>query len=97
MLPSKIVLSHPFSGSLYAFFTEQMAGSDFLHLDHPYYKTLYGKSFREVRDITLTLTTIYPKIILIPADNHLPDTFIHGSDEDYDPDLGISSEPVREL
>jgi len=69
-----IILSHPFSGSLYAFFTEQAKGYKIPDkVGHPYYQTLYGKHHAEVRDLALTQLLLYDKVFIIPADNHMPD------------------------
>jgi hypothetical protein len=95
MKPDKIILSHPFSGSLYAFFTEQIAHAVDDNPHHPYYRTLYGKNFRELTDLTLTLTLLYRNIIIAPADNHMPDSeqcYDHKSREYANPELGIYSD-----
>jgi hypothetical protein len=69
-----IILSHPFSGSLYAFFTEQARGEKIPDIiGHPYYQTLYGKKHAEVRDLALTQLLLHEKVFIIPADNHMPD------------------------
>jgi len=69
-----IILSHPFSGSLYAFFTEQATGEKVPEkIGHPYYQTLYGKKHSEVRDLSITQLLLYEKVFIVPADNHLPE------------------------
>ncbi|MGA3084042.1 MAG: hypothetical protein ABSE95_04555 [Thermodesulfobacteriota bacterium] len=70
-----IVLSYPFSGSLYAFFTEQARGEKVPDkVGHRYYQTLYGKKHSEVRDLALTNLLLYENVFIVAADNHMPET-----------------------
>lgn len=88
-----IVLSYPFSGALYAFFTEQETGKKLPNIDHPYYKTLYGKNYNEVRDLALTQLLMYEKTYIIPADNHMPDMKRYYSGDSYvNNELGLYSD-----
>lgn len=93
MTISKVILSHPYSGSLYAYFREQETKRPSEEiLSHPYYRTLYGKNFRKYTDFVLTLSLLYPNIILPPADAHLPSIHKYrgsGQDGYYNPDLGL--------
>lgn len=71
---NKIILGHPFSGALYAYFDSQLNNGSHTVASkyHSYYKTLYGKHFYTNLDITLTLALIYDDIIICPADNPVP-------------------------
>lgn len=69
-----VILSYPFSGSLYAFFTEQARGEKIpVKSGHSYYDTLYGKSHAEMRDLALTQLLLYENVFIIPADNSMPE------------------------
>jgi hypothetical protein len=79
-----IILSHPFSGALYAFFTEQAKGEPVpAKIRHPYYYTLYGKKHSDFRDLALTQLLIYENVFIIPADNELPEAENNFSGGDY--------------
>lgn len=89
-----IVLSHPFKGALFAFFDEQITGGTNIKsiAYHSYYKSLYGKKFRELIDITLTLFIIFEKIYLVPADNPMPSPELSYSKDGYiNESLGLIS------
>lgn len=92
MNQNKIILGQPFAGALYAYFHKQLKPEYGLPLDHPYYATLYGRNFAQLTDLTLTFTLLHPEIILVPADEVMPDyrQYLSGSDY-YHPDLGFSS------
>lgn len=80
-----IVLSHPFSGALYAFFTEKATGEKVpKKIGHPYYQTLYGKNHYETRDLALTQLLMYEKVFIVPADNHMPEIKKHSSGGKYE-------------
>jgi hypothetical protein len=80
-----IVLSHPFSGALYAFFTEQATGEKVPEkIGHPYYQTLYGKNHYETQDLALTQLLMYEKVFIVPADNHMPEYKNHSSGGKYE-------------
>jgi hypothetical protein len=87
----KVVLSHPFSGALYAFFSEKGQGRSVPEkARHPYYRTLYGDHFRKLSDLALTLTVLFDSILLSPADHWLPDFASHSRGGDYsNPNLGL--------
>jgi len=68
MKKSKIVLSYPFSGSLYAFFTKEVGKQNVSGmLSHPYYKNLFGRNYEKLYELTLTLSVLYDEIIILPA------------------------------
>lgn len=86
-----VIVSYPFSGALYAFFTEQERGEKLPDdIGHGYYRTLYGKNHAEVRDLALTQLLMYDKVFIVPADCHLPLTKNYSSGDDYaNKELGL--------
>ena len=86
-----IVLSYPFSGALYAFFTEQERGEKLpSEIGHSYYRTLYGDKHNEVRDLALTNLLMYEKVFIVPADNIMPQMDNCFSGDDYNnTELGL--------
>jgi hypothetical protein len=89
---TKIVLGHPLSGALYAYFDKEL--NEGRHIEssktHSYYKTLYGKHFETYIDIALTLSLIYDTVILPAADNSFPDFEKYESNgEYYNPEFGL--------
>ncbi len=73
-MKNRIILGHPFVGSLYKFFENQL--SEYPHNEpilHPYYRNLFGHSYNHWNDLTIALFTIFDKIIIPPADAHIPD------------------------
>lgn len=73
-MKNKIILGHPFAGSLYKFFENQL--SEYPHEEpilHPYYRDLFGHSYNYWNDLTFALFTIFDEIIIPPADAHIPD------------------------
>jgi hypothetical protein len=92
MFTDKIILSHPFSGSLYAFFADELGAHHYTISDHPYYLTLYGKHYQDLTDLSLTLALLYKEIIIAPADNPLPDYDRWRTERGYEnEELGIYS------
>src|ERR1700759_5840763 len=80
-----IILSHPFSGSLYAFFTEQERGEKIPEkIGHSYYETLYGKNREKFRALAVTQLLMYEKVFIVPADNDMPDSHQNFSDGKYE-------------
>lgn len=89
---SKIVLGHPISGALYAYFDKILNDSNHIKSTewHSYYKTLYGKHFDYYMDIALTLSLMYETVIMSEADNAIPDRLKYSSDNEYyNPDFGL--------
>ena len=72
---TNIVLGHPFSGALYAYFDKELThGTHAAASKHlSYYKTLYGRHYKDNMDVAITLSLIYDNVILVAADNALPD------------------------
>lgn len=92
MNKSKIIISYPFSGSLYGFFENVLYNRhlDYKEITHPYYKTLLGRNFIESRELALTLTILFDEIIIPPADAALPDRYKFSDKEFYNnQDLGL--------
>jgi hypothetical protein len=75
-MTSRIVLSHPYSGALYAYFTDQIQGPQrsASAANHDYYKTVYGKHHREYLDRAIMFTMLYDQVFIAPADNAWPDS-----------------------
>jgi hypothetical protein len=94
-VPKKIVLSQPFSGSLYAFFDRHLGGSMTRDGKRPplaYYRALFGSNYRKFTELSLTLLVLFPEVILAPADNHMPDIQGCETDGNYqNPRLGLST------
>lgn len=87
---SKIVLGHPLSGAIYAYFDKELNEGYSTKSANSYYKTLYGKHFESYIDIALTLALIYDNVILSAADNAIPDSQKYQSGgEYYNPDFGL--------
>ncbi len=95
MIPNdskKIVLGHPLSGALYAYFDKELNEGHHVESSkyHSYYKTLYGKHFESFIDIALSLSLIYDTIILPAADNPVPDYSKYQTNgEYYNPEFGL--------
>ena len=93
MKETKILLSHPFSGAMYAFFESYIQGRDVTDVKHPYYKVLYGKKHVYYRDIAMTLSLMFDRVYLSPADATLPDKESHSEDGSYfHKDTGIGTD-----
>ena len=96
MLPERVILSHPFSGSLYAFFSDEL-GAGHTQSESSYYRTLFGKDYRKLTDLALTLTVIYKTLVIPPVDIPLPDYEKWQTDYGYEnKDLGILYHHPRE-
>lgn len=73
-MKNKIILGHPFAGSLYKFFENQLSEHPFEEpILHPYYRNLFGRSYNYWNDLTFALFTIFDEIIIPPADANIPD------------------------
>lgn len=93
MKTKKVVVSYPFSGSLYAYFESQIYPNRWPQKmkGHGYYQTLFGPKYTELSEISLTLSILYPEILIAPADNCFPDCRSHIEGGGYhNPDLGLS-------
>ena len=89
---TKIVLGHPFSGALYAYFDKELNEGRFIESSryHGYYRTLYGKHFDAYIEIALTLSLIYDTVIVPAADTTFPDYEKYQSNgEYYNPEFGL--------
>lgn len=88
---SSIILGHPFSGSLYMFFDQQLSHHPHKEpIQHPYYRDLFGRDYNNWSGLAFTLLTIFDKVIIPPADAHIPDYHKFETAGIYDnPDLGL--------
>ena len=86
---NEIILSYPYSGALYAFLSDEL-GSHYTKSENSYYKTLFGKHYQQVTELTLTLSILYDNIIMPRVDIPLPDYRKYEYDGYYfNSDLGI--------
>jgi hypothetical protein len=89
----KIVLGHPLSGALYAYFDKEINDGRFIKSSktHSYYKTLYGKHYETYIDLALTLSLIYDIVIVPAADTAFPDSskYQQNNGEYYNPEFGL--------
>lgn len=88
----KIVLGHPLSGALYAYFDKELNQGRHIEASkyHAYYKTLYGKHFESFIEIALALSLIYETVILPAADNPVPGYNKYETNgEYYNPEFGL--------
>jgi hypothetical protein len=84
-----IILSYPFSGSIYAFLSGEQ-GKRFAQSGSGYYKTLFGKNYNLMTDMALTLAILYDNIIMPRVDIPLPEYKEHTVDDMYfHQDFGI--------
>lgn len=92
-MKNKIILGHPFVGSLYKFFENQL--SNHPHEEpilHPYYRDLFGRSYNYWNDLTFALFAIFDEIIIPPADAHIPDRHKYTVNDTYqNKELGLYS------
>ena len=90
-MKTKIILGHPFAGSLYMFFDQQLSDYPFKEpISHPYYRDLFGRNYIYWNDLAFTLFTIFDEVILPPADANIPDYQKYSSNGIYhNKDLGI--------
>lgn len=71
----KVIVSHPSSGALYAFFAQfnkNRLGDVTTRDPHPYYRTLYGDNFPRYQELALTLLLLFDEVVIVPADAYLP-------------------------
>lgn len=74
MMNSSIILGHPFSGSLYLFFDQQLSDYPFKEpIGHPYYRDLFGRNYNYWSGLASTLLIIFDKVIIPPADANISD------------------------
>lgn len=89
------VLGHPYSGALYGYFADQLAG-DWSHTkhvgNHSYYRTLYGKNYEAYVEVALTFLLLYDRIWLTPADNPMPQSRVFPENRAFIPELGLHAD-----
>ena len=91
----RVLISHPFSGALYAFFAtyqEYRLRPPQPREPHPYYRTLYGDAFPRYQEMALTLALLFDEIVIVPADAYLPRCHWRENNTYYNPDLGLRTE-----
>ena len=92
MSSTKAVLGMPFSGSLYAFFENELypeRGAGAL-LKNPYYISVFGATYKSFTDVALTMAVVYDEVLIVPADNAVPGHVAYLDDGKYNNiDLGI--------
>lgn len=86
-----VILGHPYSGALYAYFADQLQG-EYSHTKtaHSYYKTLYGKNYDLYVEISLNLLLLYRNVWVCMADNPLPETASRMADRSCIPEIGLN-------
>ena len=96
MKNNDVILSYPFSGAFYAFLCDSLGAG---HTDSQsiYYKSLFGKDYQSMSDMSLTLAIIYDNIVIPGVDIPLPDASNAVSNDGsyYHKDLGIKSYPAE--
>lgn len=98
----KVVISHPFSGALYAFFathqSDRLSPPPAPRHPHPYYRTLYGDAFPRYQEMALTLALLFDELVIVPADAFLPGRQYWQPDHTYNnPEIGLCTEWDFEL
>jgi hypothetical protein len=89
MKNNDVILSYPFSGSIYAFLSDQL-GAYHTQSDSNYYRTLFGKNYSMMTDMALTLAILYDNIVMPSVDIPLPEYQKYTDDDIYfHKDLGI--------
>jgi len=89
----KALISHPFSGALYAFFAvhnENRFRDPEPKDPHPYYRTLYGDAFPRYQEMALTLLLLFDEIVMVPADAYLPKGYWRPDKTYHNPHLGCT-------
>jgi hypothetical protein len=91
-MTSRIVLGHPYSGALYAYFSDQIGGEG-SHTrvadSHPYYKTLYESVSEPTVNLSLNFLMLYDEVWIAPADNHWPRSRKDPADLSWNWELGL--------
>lgn len=88
---SDVILGHPYSGAIYAYFADQMQGG-YSHTKSgsSYYKTLYGKKYDLYIEISLNLLLLYRNVWIRSADNPIPETKLSPETRESIPELGLN-------
>lgn len=94
-MPTEIILAHPYSGAMYAYFSDEI-GRDLSHTriapGHNYYRTLYGNGYRRNLDLALAFLLLYDDVFVAPADNHWPESRLNPTDPKHIAELGLHSD-----
>lgn len=87
---SEVILGHPYSGALYAYFADQLQGQhSHTNSGSGYYKTLYGKNYQRYVEVALNFLLLYTRVWISLADNPLPITSLMPEDRSEIPELGL--------
>jgi hypothetical protein len=88
-----VVLGHPYSGALYAYFSDQIGGDEWSHTrvaqSHSYYRTLYGNGYQSYIELALTFLLLYDHVWIVGADNHMPTSRVASDNRLFIPELGL--------
>lgn len=87
---NEVILGHPFSGALYAYFADELQGRySHTQSSSSYYKTLYGAEYEKYVELSLNFLLLYRSAWLTLADNPLPLTPLMPDDRSEIPELGL--------
>lgn len=87
---NEVILGHPFSGALYAYFADELQGQhSHTQSTSGYYKTLYGADYDKYVELSLNFLLLYRSAWLTMADNPLPLTPLMPEDRSEIPELGL--------
>ena len=90
---NSIILSYPYAGALYRYFTNEIADYKIESpITHPYYKTLYGTNYDQYINLTLSFLLLYDNVWLAPADNHMPKSKIDPDSRGFIEELGLHAD-----
>ena len=92
---NRIVLGHPYSGALFAYFRAQRTGEELLlgsDNGHSYYRTLYGNATRQHLGLALTFLLLYDDVWITPADAHMPLSRIDPGNWSFIPELRLHAD-----
>jgi hypothetical protein len=88
-----IILSFPYSGALYRYFTDQLgSGSLQEPVTHRYYRTLFGRNASNHIELALNFLLLYDKVYVTPADNHWPTSRLNPTDKYTVTELGLTAD-----
>lgn len=91
-MPS-IILSHPFSGALYKYFSDQLRDYPIKgRINHPYYRTLWGDDYARHLELALSFLVLYDDVWIAPADNHFPTGRLDPEDRSHIIELGLHAD-----
>lgn len=87
---TEVILGHPFSGALYAYFADELQGEhSHTQSSSGYYKTLYGADFNNYVELALNFLLLYRHAWITLADTPVPLTPLMPKDQSEIPELGL--------